>query len=174
MSILCVVMYIAKLLFSLMVYAVDRGIEAKMSLVAAELASLASPFADLGIVERAKRVLAKIVLPTRITRQVILLYIRKAFRTGVWRTLSPEARALLLLSSRIISVVKSRTLDSILRHIFVEIELHTFRGKALFTGIILAFRNLASKVSEILRDITAILFLGISYLNNPLMYRAHG
>ncbi len=144
-----------------------------MSLIAVELASLQSLFADLDVVERAKRMLAKLVLPKKITREVVLLYIRKAFRTGAWRTLSPEARALLL-ASRILTQVRSPILDSLLRRIFVEIELSTFRGKALFTGIILAFKNFASRVREILRDVTKILFLGVSYLNNPPMYRVHG
>jgi len=145
-----------------------------MSIVAARLASLTSPLADSQLATRAKEILAELTIPKTITRPVIEHYLRKAFRTGAWRALAPETRALLLVSSRILNAVKSPILASLLRRVFTEIELFTFRGRALFTGIILAFRNFTSRALEILRDVAKILFLGVSYLNSPTMYRVHG
>jgi len=142
-----------------------------MSIVAARLASLASPLADQRLAERAKEILIDMVLPREIGRALIQRYLRKAFRTGAWRTLAPEARALLLVASRTLSTVRSPTLATLLKRIFVEIELLTFRGRALFTGIILAFKNFASRALEIVRDVTKVLFLGVSYLNTSTLYR---
>ncbi|MDK6027914.1 hypothetical protein QPL79_00845 [Ignisphaera sp. 4213-co] len=87
--------------------------------------------------------------------------------------LKPESRALLLALRRW-GVVKSSTLKSILLNIFLEIELCTVRGKALFYGIILTMKNCVEKAINIVRDFGKILYTGISYLNNPPMYRIYG
>ncbi|RLG79468.1 MAG: hypothetical protein DRO13_06010 [Thermoprotei archaeon] len=71
-------------------------------------------------------------------------------------------------------MIKSPTLKSILYKIFLEIELYTLRGKALFYGIILAMKNTIYKLQEVLKDYSKLLTLGIFYLNNPPMYRIYG
>lgn len=115
--------------------------------------------------------LAKIVVPKRITREHISKYVRKAFRTGAWKFLAKEARALLLVSSRTVNTVKSYVLYSILKEIFIKIELTSLRGKALYYGLLLLSKRLGSVAKALKQGYLALLFTGISYLNNPPMFR---
>jgi len=118
---------------------------------------------------RAKELLTRLLLPGEVSGKIVDMYIRKALRTNSWRTLKPENRALLLALRRWRSI-KSPTLKSILYRIFLEIELHTLRGKALFYGIILAMKNHMHRLEEILRNASKLLAIGMSYLNNSLMH----
>jgi len=138
-----------------------------------ELGFLEGVHSDTDLANQAKSLLTKMLLPSRITHKVIQRYIRKALRNGVWRTLSREARALLLLSSRILIEVKSQLLSVILKEIFIEIELHTFRGKALFIGLILTLKKTITQASEVLQNVSKVLYLGISYLNTLTICRAN-
>jgi len=113
--------------------------------------------------------LAKLLLPGEVSGKIVDKYIRKALRTNSWRTLKPENRALLLALRKWRSI-KSPTLKSILYRVFLEIELHTLRGKALLYGIIPAMKNYMHRLEEILRDTAKLLVIGISYLSNPPIY----
>ena len=122
---------------------------------------------------KAKRILAKIILPKKINGETISKYIKKAYRTGAWRNLEREARALLILLRRW-GTIKSHTLKNVLHRILLEIELHTLKGQALYYGIILAMKNPIYKLHELLRNTTKLLIMGIFYLNNPPVYRIYG
>ena len=118
----------------------------------------------------ARNIVSRFLIPSRVTRDVIVYYIRKALRSNVWWRLKLESRVLLL-ASRFLSVIKSSTLLSILREIFLEIELNTLRGKAVFYGVLVALRQ---GLIETLKDLKKLITLGISYLNLPLMWRIFG
>ena len=124
------------------------------------------------LAEHAKELLARIVLPKRIGGSTVERYVRKATRLGIWRRLPPETRALLLILRRW-GLIRSPTLVSILRRVFLEIELCTLRGKALFYGIVLSLRDSMAKLRDLIRNVTKLLILGLSYLNRPTMYRAY-
>jgi hypothetical protein len=121
----------------------------------------------------ARKLLADLIIPRRITGEVVDKYFRKAIRVGVWRRFSSERRALLYLS-RFLGVIKSPVLRSILIEIFLEIELYTIRGRALFYGILVSLRSHLYRLREILRDVSKLLVIGLSYLHNPPMYRVYG
>lgn len=96
---------------------------------------------------------------------------RKALRLGLWGFLEPEKRALILVLRRWVGRVKSPVLIKILEEIYVEIELNTFRGRALFYGVLVALR---SGLLEVLESLKFLLYLGISYLSNPPLFRFLG
>lgn len=145
-----------------------------MGLIVSGLAELHEVGLGEELISKAKELLSKILLPKTITNKVVDMYVRKALRVGVWRFLKQESKALLHLTRKKVTVVKSLTLKSILLKLFLEIELHTFKGKALFYGIILAMRKPMHKLNELLKNIPQLLTIGISYLNNPPIYRIYG
>jgi len=122
----------------------------------------------------AKKLLARITLPTTINKDVIKKYIKKSLRTKVWRTLKPEQRALLIALLRWGGEIKSTLLKKILEEIFLEIELHTLRGKAIFYGLLLCMKKKLFPLTELLQNISRAIVIGISYLNNPLTCRPYG
>ena len=122
-------------------------------------------------IEVAKEFVAKALIPPRLTRNVLLKYITRAKRNGAWRTLSKEAKALLLVAAKVITEAKSPTLKKALKEALLQIELATVKGKALLYGILIQFRRGTSELTSTLRDLTKTLCIGISYLNNPLTYR---
>jgi len=125
------------------------------------------------LVESVKSALARVVIPERIDGVVVERYMRKAMRLGIWGLLKPEARALLLVLRRW-GPVRSPMLRSILVRILLEIELCTLRGKALFYGILISLKSLGLTLNKALRNIPNLLYLGISSLNSPPMYRVYG
>jgi hypothetical protein len=126
------------------------------------------------LVNYAKKVLMKLLIPVKISRSVVENFYRKALRTGIWRFLKPEQRALILALRIWGREVRSRKLVEIVRKIFLEIELSTFRGKALLYGIAIAIKNRLGVVKYLSTNTSYILALGIMYLNNPPMYRIYG
>jgi len=125
---------------------------------------------DQPIVFRAKELLGRMLLPRVVSGEVVSRYVRKAFRVGVWRFLNQESRAILLITRRW-GIIRSPMLKSILYRLFLEIELCTLRGRALFYGILLALKSSVYKLHEVLNDYQRLLALGIFYLNSPPMYR---
>jgi len=122
------------------------------------------------VLEEAFRRLREAIDPGVIDKAIIERYIRKAVRTGAWRSLSHESRSLLL-ASRFLPRIKSVVLKSIILDIMASIELYTIRGKAVFYGVLVALRQgLASVLSNLRRIIT----LGIAYLNLPDLWRTLG
>ncbi len=118
-----------------------------------------------------KTAFSELALPETITGEVIGKYVRKAMRTGVWRTLPREAKALLLVASKVIKTVKSHVLYEILRELLIRIELSTLKGKALYYGLIILARKLGSITKALKEGYLALLYTGISYLNNPPMFK---
>jgi len=121
-------------------------------------------------VEEAFRRLREAIDPGIIDRVVVERYIRKAVRTGAWRSLSYESRSLLL-ASRFLPRIKSVVLKNIILDIMASIDLYTTRGKAVFYGVLVALKQgLVSALSNLKRIIT----LGIAYLNLPDLWRTLG
>lgn len=118
----------------------------------------------------AKSIVSKFLVPRDVTMGTLEYYYRKALRSNAWWKLRRESRALLL-ASRFLSSIKSPVLLSILRELLLEIELHTFRGKAVFYGVLVALRQ---GIHEALGDLKRLITLGVGYLNLPLMWRILG
>ena len=123
----------------------------------------------------ARELVKKILIPYEgpIPGYLIRRYTLRALRNGTWRTLRPEQKALLRIAQRL-RVVKSKTLINVLKEVFLQIELKTVRGKALLHGIIIAMKSSIRKLHELLNNIAELLVIGISYLNNPPIYRVYG
>lgn len=122
------------------------------------------------IVVLAKSTVSRFLVPSKITKETIKHYVKKALRNSVWYKLRQESRALLL-ASRFLLVVKSPVLKSILREVFLEIELYTLRGKAVFYGVLVALRQ---GLLEALGNLKRLITLGVGYLNLPVMWRVLG
>jgi len=122
------------------------------------------------VVEEAFRRLREAVDPGIIDRIVIERYIRKAVRTGAWRSLSYESRSLLL-ASRYLPRIKSVVLKNIILDIMASIDLYTTRGKAVFYGVLLALKQ---GLMNALGNLKRIITLGIAYLNLPDLWRTLG
>ncbi|MEM2208534.1 MAG: hypothetical protein QXG17_07585 [Sulfolobales archaeon] len=142
---------------------------------AVRLAEVSSKGLEDRVVEYVKSLMTKVIaLSFDSVGGTVKTYIRKAVRTGAWRSLKPESRALLLALRSWKRSVKSPVLRSILTRIFVEIELHTTRGKAIFYGILEAMREAREVLSDLSRNLSKIIAMGIQYMNLPLLYRIHG
>ncbi|MEM0066688.1 MAG: hypothetical protein QXH88_07190 [Sulfolobales archaeon] len=142
---------------------------------AVRLAEMSSKGLENRLVEYVKSLMTKIIAPSFDSAGgTVKTYIRKAVRTGAWRSLKPESRALLLALRSWKRSVKSLVLRSILTRIFVEIELHTTRGKAIFYGILEAMREAREVLSDLSGNLSKIIVMGIQYMNLPLLYRIHG
>ncbi|MCS7128397.1 MAG: hypothetical protein RMI83_03885 [Desulfurococcaceae archaeon] len=98
-----------------------------------------------------------------LTRGLIEYYLRKAHRVGAWRRLPAVSRALLR-ACRFLPLVKSRVLRNILLELMIDIELYTTRGKAVYYGVLYAFRQ---GMLEALGSFKQLIALGISYMNLP-------
>jgi hypothetical protein len=126
------------------------------------------------LVEKAKEVLLSIVAPDNISRAVVEKLFRKALRVGAWSSLKPEQKALILALRKWRGVVRSRNLLEVVKRIFLEVELFTFRGRALLYGVAIAIKNGVNVAKDVLNNTGYILATGIMYLNNPPMLRVYG
>jgi len=114
-----------------------------------------------------------------ITRRTILKAYRMAIRTGRLFRLHPDEKAILIISAKAINLVKSKTLKEILLKIFEKINPKlTLKMKALMIGLEIAKRRVEQaliigyeRASSWLRDLNYILYLGLSYMSTPLIYR---
>ena len=130
---------------------------------------------DPTLLEHAKRLAQKLLVPHRITGALLHKYIRKAMQTRAWPNLSREARLLLTLAARRLKQVKSPTLKQVLANIILEIEQHTTRGQAIIYGLLLLTRQATHHPTAGLRGLLRkALYLGITYLNNPPNLRILG
>jgi len=126
------------------------------------------------LVEKAKEVLLSIVAPDNISRAVVEKLFRKALRVGAWSSLKPEQKALILALRKWRGVVRYRNLLEVVKRIFLEVELFTFRGRALLYGVAIAIKNGVNVAKDVLNNTGYILATGIMYLNNPPMLRVYG
>lgn len=141
-----------------------------------KLVELSSRGVEEKVYVEARRVVLRIISSQLeiLNGRIISYYFRKAIRTGVWRKLRGESRALLLAVSKWGGVIKSNTLRSILIDLLTEIEISSFKGKALLYGVIVAFNHARELLSNPVRSITRLLTLGIQYLNLPCVFRVYG
>jgi len=121
-----------------------------------------------------RKILEKIILPDDFDKDLVEYYIKRSVRNGSWRMLRPESRALLLVVRFWRGFLKSVVLKNVLKKIFIEIELLTLRGKALFYGILLLLKKSINIIYDYMKDPEKILIIGLSYLNNPPLYRVYG
>ena len=114
----------------------------------------------------------KLIAPPEVTREVLEKTFRKALRLGVWKKLEPLKRALLY-TARLAQITRIRnpTLKHLLTEIIIEVEKHTLRGRALYYGLLIAMNRIRILGARILRDLTALLYLGISYINESPIYQ---
>ena len=123
--------------------------------------------------QEAAELASEILLPRTITGSLLQHYFRKALQNHAWHKLPHLHRA--LLAARTLPQIRSPVLHNLLRQILMEIELATLRGQAVLHGILLALRRGARSLLQDLRsNLTHILYLGISYLNNPPHLRIYG
>lgn len=114
------------------------------------------------ITEKAKAILATLILPQTITHYQIERYYRKAHRTKAWRNLPKEARALIQAARKTIKTkVKSPTLHTTLTKIFLQIELHTLKARALLKGITKLLTQGTKLISDTIKPST-LLIIGLN------------
>lgn len=145
----------------------------KLTIIVAGLAEKLGEGLGQHIIEKAKAIVANIILPREITGRIIEKYIRKAILNRTWYTFPRETKVLLMLTKHL-PKIKSLTLTRILREIFLKIDLATTRGKAYLYGVIIAMQNTLLSLEELLKNTKRLLTIGIFYLNNPLHYRIYG
>jgi hypothetical protein len=141
-----------------------------------QLAELSCKGAGEEVLVEAKRVVSRVIDAGLglITGGVVSYYLRKSLRNNSWRLLPLYSRALLLALSKWGGVVKSRILREILIEVFTEIEVYSFRGRALLYGVIVAMARARELLGDILGNVRRLLTLGIQYLHQPLLYRVFG
>lgn len=144
-----------------------------MTIIVAGLAEKMEEGLGQHVVEKAKALVASIILPREITGRIIEKYIRKAILNRTWYTFPRETKILLMLTKRL-PRIKSPVLAKILGEIFLKIDLATTRGKAYLYGVIIAMQNTLHGLEELLKNTKRLLTIGIFYLNNPLHYRIYG
>ncbi len=132
------------------------------------------PYLNEDLESNIRDAISSLLVPRDITSEVVIKYVRKALRLGVWRRLAPETKALLLVCRRLVRLVRSRTLAQILSDAFLRIELAGLRGRALFYGAIEFVRRSLGSLEEVPFNAKKVLCLGIAYLNNPPMLRLYG
>lgn len=141
-----------------------------------QLAELSCKGAGEEVLIEAKRIVSRVIDAGlgSITGGVVSYYLRKSLRNNSWRLLPRYSRALLLALSKWSGVVKSRILREILIKVFTEIEVYSFRGRALLYGVIVAMARARELLGDILGNAKRLLTLGIQYLHQPLLYRVFG
>lgn len=138
-----------------------------MTIIASAWYELVEKDLDRDAVIMAKGVVSELLVPSEVTRKTIEHYLRKAIRSGAWSRLQRETRALIL-AARSLPIIKSPVLKNILRGFFLEIELYTLRGRAVFYGVLVASRQ---GLLDVLGNLKRLITLGISYLNLPSTWR---
>jgi len=115
------------------------------------------------ITEKAKTILATLILPQTITKYEIERYYRKAHRTQAWRNLPKEARALIQAARKTIKTkVKSPLLLITLRKIFLQIELHTTKAQAILKGITKFLRASSAGFISSIVSLSSFLVMGLN------------
>lgn len=143
---------------------------------AARLAELSYRGVGEEVLAEAKRAVARILEASlgSVTGGLVSHYLRKSLRNGSWRHLPQCSRALLLALSKWRGVVKSRVLRGVLLELFTEIEVCSFRGRALLYGVVVAMARARELLGDVLGNVKRLLTLGIQYLHQPLLYRVFG
>ena len=114
-----------------------------------------------------------------ITKDLLIRARKIALRNGKWYKLHPMERAVLLLSSKILTRIKSQVLKEIIIKILEKISRSLLlKWKILQIGLELAKKRVEQaiklgnyKARDWLRDFAYIWYLGWSYLHTSPIYR---
>jgi hypothetical protein len=97
--------------------------------------------------------------------------IRRSMRLGAWRKLPEEKRAFLRTIRNFLKRgqrIASKIVIDILKKIYMEIEIHSLRGKAILIGILIRTRRSNSIDTE---NPEELLVEGLQYINRPIPFR---
>lgn len=115
--------------------------------------------------------LSKYIAIEKIDLKTVESMIRRSMRLGAWRKLPEEKRAFLRAIRNFLKrgqKIASNIVIDILKKIYMEIEIHSLRGKAILIGILIRTRRNNSIDTE---NPEELLVEGLQYINRPIPFR---
>jgi len=155
-----------------------RLIYPKILIVLGQIMSLAPSLAksiminlDLDRLKTMLPHLSKYIAIEKIDLKTVESMIRRSMRLGAWRKLPEEKRAFLRAIRNFLKRgqrIASNIVIDILKKIYMEIEIHSLRGKAILIGILIRTRRSNSIDKE---NPEELLVEGLQYINRPIPFR---
>jgi hypothetical protein len=155
-----------------------RLIYPKILIVLGQIMSLAPSLAksiminlDLDHLKTLLPHLSKYIAIEKIDLKTVESMIRRSMRLGAWRKLPEEKRAFLRAIRNFLKRgqrIASNIVIDILKKIYMEIEIHSLRGKAILIGILIRTRRNNSIDTE---NPEELLVEGLQYINRPIPFR---
>jgi len=155
-----------------------RLIYPKILIVSGQIMSLAPSLAksiminlDLDHLKTLLPHLSKYIAIEKIELKTVESMIRRSMRLGAWRKLPEEKRAFLRAIRNFLKrgqKIASNIVIDILKKIYMEIEIHSLRGKAILIGILIRTRRSNSIDTE---NPEELLVEGLQYINRPIPFR---
>jgi len=155
-----------------------RLIYPKILIVLGQIMSLAPSLAksiminlDLDRLKTMLPHLSKYIAIEKIDLKTVESMIRRSMRLGAWRKLPEEKRAFLRAIRNFLKrgqKIASNIVIDILKKIYMEIEIHSLRGKAILIGILIRTRRNNSIDTE---NPEELLVEGLQYINRPIPFR---
>jgi hypothetical protein len=156
----------------------QRLIYPKILIVSGQIMSLAPSLAksiminlDLDHLKTLLPHLSKYIAIEKIELKTVESMIRRSMRLGAWRKLPEEKRAFLRAIRNFLKRgqrIASNIVIDILKKIYMEIEIHSLRGKAILIGILIRTRRSDSIDTE---NPEELLVEGLQYINRPIPFR---
>jgi hypothetical protein len=156
----------------------QRLIYPKILIVSGQIMSLAPSLAksiminlDLEYLKTLLPHLSKYIAIEKIDLKTVESMIRRSMRLGAWRKLPEEKRAFLRAIRNFLKRgqrIASNIVIDILKKIYMEIEIHSLRGKAILIGILIRTRRNNSIDTE---NPEELLVEGLQYINRPIPFR---
>jgi hypothetical protein len=156
----------------------QRLIYPKILIVSGQIMSLAPNLAksiminlDLDRLKTLLPHLSKYIAIEKIELKTVESMIRRSMRLGAWRKLPEEKRAFLRAIRNFLKRgqrIASNIVIDILKKIYMEIEIHSLRGKAILIGILIRTRRSNSIDKE---NPEELLVEGLQYINRPIPFR---
>jgi hypothetical protein len=156
----------------------QRLIYPKILIVSGQIMSLAPSLAksiminlDLEYLKTLLPHLSKYIAIEKIDLKTVESMIRRSMRLGAWRKLPEEKRAFLRAIRNFLKrgqKIASNIVIDILKKIYMEIEIHSLRGKAILIGILIRTRRNNSIDTE---NPEELLVEGLQYINRPIPFR---
>jgi hypothetical protein len=156
----------------------QRLIYPKILIVSGQIMSLAPSLAksiminlDLDQLKTLLPHLSKYIAIEKIDLKTVESMIRRSMRLGAWRKLPEEKRAFLRAIRNFLKrgqKIASNIVIDILKKIYMEIEIHSLRGKAILIGILIRTRRNNSIDTE---NPEELLVEGLQYINRPIPFR---
>jgi hypothetical protein len=156
----------------------QRLIYPKILIVSGKIMSLAPSLAksiminlDLDRLKTLLPHLSKYIAIEKIDLKTVESMIRRSMRLGAWRKLPEEKRAFLRAIRNFLKrgqKIASNIVIDILKKIYMEIEIHSLRGKAILIGILIRTRRNNSIDTE---NPEELLVEGLQYINRPIPFR---